>query len=146
MLLSGGTVEDQLAIRELIERYADACCERDPDTIESLWAEDGKWGATDMPELFSEGRDAIVEKFRLGQSYFPFCFLLCFPGRIEIDGDRATCRTYTSEILTAANGTGRKAVGRYDDRFTKESGRWLFSERIWTPLHIEGDYAHDAEG
>lgn len=25
----GGGVEDQLAIRELIERYADACCTRD---------------------------------------------------------------------------------------------------------------------
>lgn len=146
MLLSGGTVEDQLAIRELIERYADACCERDPDTIESLWAEDGKWGAVDMPELSSSGRAEIMEKFRLGQSYFPFSFLLCIPGRIDIDGDSATARTYTSEIVTAANGTGRKAVGRYDDRFTRVGGRWLFAERIWTKLHAEGDYVHEGEG
>ncbi|HLY56157.1 MAG TPA: nuclear transport factor 2 family protein [Stellaceae bacterium] len=143
-MLGGGTIEDQLGIRELIERYSDACCVRDAEAIGALWAEDGRWGVSDMPELESHGKAAILERWTQGQALFPFVFLLCIPGRIDIDGDTATARTYTTEILTAANGTGRKAAGRYDDRFTKASGRWLFAQRVWTPLHQEGDYVHGA--
>lgn len=138
----GGGVEDQLAIRELIERYADACCTRDEAAITSLWAEDARWGVEGMPDLDGVGRDAIIAGWKRGMGQLSFAFVSYRPGRIDIDGDRATGRTYSYEIITASNGTGRTAVGFYRDSFVKIDGVWLFSERLWSMLHETGDYVH----
>jgi ketosteroid isomerase-like protein len=139
---SGGTAEDQLGIRELIELYSDACIQRDVSVIADLWVEDGYWGVLDMPELVGRGKAEILERWKRGQAFFPKAIVLSFPGRISINGDNATCRTYTGEVVTAPDGKVRKALGLYDDAFRKVDGRWYFSQRIWSPLHEEGTYVH----
>lgn len=126
----GGTAEDQIGIRELIELYSDACIQRDVDTIADLWVEDGEWGVVDMPELVGRGKAAILEKWKVGQSFFPQAIVLCLPGMIRVTGATATCRTYTMEVVTSPEGRVRRAIGTYDDAFRKEGGRWYFSKRI----------------
>ena len=37
------SVQDELAIRALVARYADAACRRDPDAWAATWAEDCRW-------------------------------------------------------------------------------------------------------
>jgi ketosteroid isomerase-like protein len=45
------SVEDELAIRALVARYADAVCRRDPDAWAATWAEDCKWDLGGGPRL-----------------------------------------------------------------------------------------------
>lgn len=131
-------VKSELAIRGLIERYSDACCQRDVDNIMALWAEDCRWSVPDMEGLEDvRGKAAIREIWQSAQKLFPFCFLICSPGVIEIDGDTASARTYTNEVLVDAEGNMRKAVGVYHDKFCIRDGQWLFTERTWIMLkHI----------
>ncbi|MBI1182331.1 MAG: DUF4440 domain-containing protein [Alphaproteobacteria bacterium] len=125
-------IADELAVRGLIERYSDAVCRRDPATIESLWADDCRWSVPDMPALAEvRGKAAIVQAFRDAQAQFPFTFLVCIPGAIDVAHDRATARSYTIEIIRDNDGNTRRSAGRYEDTFAKRNGRWLFTERVW---------------
>ena len=128
-------VRDQLEIRSLIENYSDAVCQRDSAAITQLWADDCRWSVPDMQGLENVvGKAAIKATWEGAQKLFPLTFLICVPGNISIDGDSATARVYTSEVLKSASGELRNAVGRYDDRFQRIDGKWLFTERVWTML------------
>lgn len=128
-------VRDQLEIRALIENYSDACCRRDSASLMKLWAEDGRWSVPDMEGLENiEGKDAIKRTWEGAQDLFPFAFLICVPGDISITGEEATARVYTTEVLRDREGALRQAVGRYDDRFARRDGKWLFTERVWHAL------------
>lgn len=128
-------IADELAVRRMIERYSDAVCRHDAAAIEPLWAEDARWSVPDMPELAEvKGRAAIMEKFRAAQEFFPFTFLICVPGCIDIHHDRAIARSYTTEIIRDRDGNTRRAAGVYEDVLAKLNGKWLFTERVWRLL------------
>jgi hypothetical protein len=58
------------------------------------------------------------------------------PGAIEVNGDRATARVYTSEIYKdPAAGIEHRVRGRYDDELRRIDGKWLFTRRIYRVLH-----------
>jgi ketosteroid isomerase-like protein len=129
---------DQLEIRCLVEHYSDAVMRRDSGAIMALWADQCRWGVLDMPGFEDvRGKEAIRKAFEDAQALFPFVFLLCVPQYVAVDGDSAVARTYTTETLRDQAGQVRKAVGRYDDRFARIEGRWLFTERVWTMLFSE---------
>lgn len=131
-------VKDELEIRGLIERYSDAVCMRDSDAIMDLWADNCRWSVPDMEGLENVvGKGAIRATWEGAQALFPFAFLICVPGRIDIDGDRASARVYTTEVLRGADGAVRHAVGRYDDKFERQRGGWRFTERVWYIRHNE---------
>jgi ketosteroid isomerase-like protein len=128
-------VADELAIRGLIERYSDAVCRHDAATIETLWSDEARWSVPDMPALADiRGKEAIMAAFRAAQEFYPFTFLICVPGFIDIAQDRATARSYTTEIIRDRDGNTRRAAGVYEDVFAKRDGRWLFTERVWRLL------------
>ncbi len=131
-----GSVEDRLAIRELIDSYSDAVCQRDAAAWGATWAEDARW---DLPHLniAVEGRDNIVEAWKQGMALFPFVSMMAVPGRIEIEGDRATVRCYTSEVALTQDGTEIRPRGQYDDVCVKRGGKWLFLHRRFQVLHGE---------
>ncbi|MDR2858692.1 MAG: nuclear transport factor 2 family protein, partial [Novosphingobium sp.] len=56
-----GPCEDRLAIRELLETYADAVTRADAAAWGDTWAEDGEWSMPDYPEFpTTTGRREIV--------------------------------------------------------------------------------------
>ncbi len=131
-------VQDQLEIRVLIERYSDAACRSDSQALMELWAEECRWSVPDMKGLENvTGKAAIRALWDGARDIYPFCFLVAQPGAIDIDGDDATARVYTTEVLRGADGVVRHAVGRYDDKLRRIDGIWLFTERIWYILHSE---------
>ena len=83
------------------------------------------------------GKKAIKATFDAAQALFPMVWMMHAPGNITIAGEAATARVYTTEVLEKSDGTIRRAVGRYDDRYRKISGRWLFVERVWHMQHHE---------
>ena len=134
-----GALEDRIAIRELLETYADAVCRVDAESWGSTWAEDGIWEMPDYPEFAkTAGRAKIVETWKAAMSHYPGIIFVATPGSIEINGDRAVVRSYTSEVFDdQASGKTTRDRGRYDDLVVRRNGQWLFKTRRFKKLHRE---------
>lgn len=133
-----GSVEDRLAIRELLEHYADAVNQRDADAWGATWADDSEWNLTVVPGMESvKGKAAIVAGWVESMKLFPFVHMVCSPGRINVEGDRATMRSYTAEVAIMQNGEELRPRGQYDDELVKIAGEWLFKRRAFKSLHGE---------
>jgi ketosteroid isomerase-like protein len=131
-----GALEDRIAIRELLETYADAVCRVDAQSWGSTWAEDGVWEMPDYPEFAkTAGRAKIVETWKAAMSHYPGIIFVATPGSIEISGDRAVVRSYTSEVFTDSTGTVQRHRGRYDDIVVKRGGKWQFLNRVFRNIH-----------
>jgi hypothetical protein len=130
-----GPDSDRQQLRELLESYCDAVNRRDPVAWGENWAEDGEWNLPALGITGLTGRAKIVETWTGAMSMFAFANMLTMPGSIEVDGDRARVRSYTSEYLVMPDGTVRTPKGRYDDVCVKRGGRWLFLSRTFAVLH-----------
>lgn len=130
-----GPFEDRLAIRELLETYADAVTRRDADTWGATWAEDGEWSLPDYPEMgTTKGREAIVAMWTEAMKSYPGIMFEAWPGSIEVEGDSATMRSYTTEVYDQDGNTLRDR-GLYEDTCVKRGGRWLFKSRSFRNIH-----------
>ena len=85
-----GPIEDRLAIRELLDIYADAVNQRDTELWASTWADDSSWKLPVIPGMENvSGKDNIVNAWQTGMSMFPFIFMAFNVGGIEVNGDTA---------------------------------------------------------
>ncbi len=123
-----GPIEDRLAIRELHEIYGDGVVRVDPETWGSVWADDAHWNLMGMEV---EGKDAIVEMWKGAMTNFEAVSFSCVPASIEVDGNSATSRVQTQEIMKQADGSTRVIGGLYDDKLEKRAGRWVYTSRIF---------------
>jgi len=133
-----GLAEDRLAIRDLLDAYADAVTQRDAAAWGATWVEDSEWLLLDFPEIGTlKGRDAIVATWTVAMKGFPGLVFQAWPGSIEIQGDRAAMRSYTSEVYDQ-DGVTKRDRGVYDDVCVRVGGRWLFERRAFHYLHRQG--------
>ena len=137
------SVTDELAIRNLIARYADAVNCSDAEAWGNTWAEDGFWSLLGF-EL--TGREGIVGFWQQAMSGFEFAIMMNNQSSVEIDGDTATGRTYLSEYTRDKEGNKGMALGIYKDQYIKVDGEWLFKSRIHHmmyqgPEDLSGNYA-----
>jgi uncharacterized protein (TIGR02246 family) len=132
-----GPVEDRLAIRELLEAYADAVCVVDPVAWGNTWAEDGVWELPDYPAIGKiSGKANIVNAWKAAMAQYPGVIFIATPGSIKITGDEAVVRSYTSEVYDR-DGATKRDRGRYDDVVVKRGGKWLFKTRVFKNIHRE---------
>lgn len=130
-----GPFEDRLAIRELLEAYADAVTRRDAEDWGATWTEDAEWSLPDYPEIgTTKGRDAIVAMWKEAMKAYPGIMFEAWPGAIEIDGDKATIRSYTTEVYDQEDETVRDR-GLYEDTCVKIGGSWYFKSRSFRNIH-----------
>ncbi len=134
-----GPVEDRLAIRELLDSYADAVCVVDPDAWGATWAEDSVWELPDYPQIGTiVGRANILAAWRAAMEHYPGIIFVATPGSIVVNGDEAVVRSYTSEVFDdKTTGKTTRDRGRYDDIVVRQNGRWLFKKRRFKKLHRE---------
>ena len=130
-----GPAEDRLAIRELLEAYADAVCRRDAEDWGATWAEDAEWSLPDYPEIgTTKGKPAIVAMWTEAMKGYPGIRFQSWLGSIEVQGDRATMRSYTAEVYDQ-NGITMRDMGEYEDECVKVDGTWLFASRSFRNVH-----------
>lgn len=127
--------EDRVAINDVLARYADGVNQRDADLWGGTWDVDAQWQLFDPEPV--QGRDAIVVAWREAMAGFPFVVMMVSQGMVEIDGDRATGRSYSSEVATTADGKRVRVQGCYRDEYRKRDGQWGFSSRSFTVLNSE---------
>lgn len=133
--MSKGSVEERLAIRELIETFAVGVTTIDPELWGSTWAEEGCWKTPSMPDVV-QGKTAVVAKFKEMMAYLQFMSMSAIPSPTDLvfDGDTATGRAYCRELIFPKAGGQRIVVGYFDDQYVKRDGRWLFTSRIYTVI------------
>jgi len=130
-----GPFEDRLAIRELLETYADAVTRCDADAWGATWAEDSQWAMPDYPEFPTQtGRTAIVGLWKEAMKSYPGIMFEAWPGSIAIDGDSARMTSYTSEVYDQGDITMRDR-GVYEDTLVKIDGQWFFKTRSFKNIH-----------
>ncbi len=130
-----GPFEDRLAIRELLEAYADAVTRNDAEAWSATFAEDAEWVLPDYPEIgTTHGKAAIVAMWKEAMKQYPGIMFEAWPGSIEVQGDHATMRSYTAEVYDQGEMTVRDR-GVYEDTCVKQDGRWLFKSRSFRKLH-----------
>jgi ketosteroid isomerase-like protein len=130
MAFSGPT-EDRVALRDLLDSYADAVCRNDADAWAETWADDAWW---ELPGFGAfSGKAEIVETWKAAMTGFPGIVFQAWPGAMTIDGDKATMRSYTAETYARGDRVHRD-LGEYADTCTKIEGRWFFVSRRFRSL------------
>jgi hypothetical protein len=126
-------IADELAIRELVDRYADAIVRRDEDSWRATWAPDGEWHILGE---HVQGHAALVEKWSTLMSGLPFIHQIASGGLIQFEGDQASGRFYVNEYGTMPDGSGLLMLGVYFDRYVCKTGDWFFKSRRIHPLYM----------
>lgn len=132
-----GPFEDRMAIREVLETYADAVNQYNGDVWASLWIEDSQWDLPDYPELGTvHGKKAIVDMWYSAMPNYPKLSFGISIGSILVDGDKATTRCYISEVYEEPEtGKDKRAQGEYNDKLVKVDGQWKLAHRTFHVRH-----------
>jgi ketosteroid isomerase-like protein len=127
---------ERLAIRELVDAYAQCADRRDADGQKSLFTEDTHFvvymdGQGSEPTQMLDGREGLTPVFDDLNRYQA---TMHFNGQstITLGGDRATGESYCiAHHLFTEDGDRKLMVAwlRYRDTFVKVDGTWLFAER-----------------
>ena len=128
-------VTEELAVRDLVQRYADAICRQDAGAVADLFTPDGEWTVS------GDGRPtgrAEITAFLDGllESWATIVHAL-LSGRVHLDPtdpDRATGRWYISEFGQQANGTEVFFAGVYHDAYVRDAGIWRFARRRYDSM------------
>lgn len=136
------TVEDELALKNLMGRYVDAANRRDGEAWAKTWAEDGCWM---LMGLEIKGRENILELWQQVIAGFEFAILMPSSSSIEISGDKASGHWYLQEFTRDLAGEKLSALSRYLDTYKKVDGQWLFETRQYDfiyrgPADLSGDF------
>jgi hypothetical protein len=125
------TPSDELAVRALVARYADAVNRADPDEWAATWSATGEWHIGGQHLV---GRDAIVAFWRSAMAGFEAVTQLVAQGRVGASSAGADGRWTIWEIGRKA-GRGSLVVGCYQDRYVRHDGEWCFAERRFTATY-----------
>lgn len=119
---------DRAAITELVAAYGDAVSRRDAQAWGTTWASGATWNL--MGHEVS-GRDAITALWLGAMAQFDAVSFVTAIGPIRFDGDGASARCQTQEVLRGTDGGIRRVAGVYDDEFVREAGEWCFARRVF---------------
>ena len=125
---------DRMAITELVNQSVAGVLRKDMKLWGGTWAPDGSW----MIDMFDEplsGREAIVGVFGKIIARFDFVAMSSFVTEIEIDGDRATGKAYSQELMFPKGGGQKILCGCFHDEYVRIDGRWHFQSRTYETLH-----------
>jgi hypothetical protein len=121
-----GPLEDRVAIAELHQTYADGVVLADAEIWGSVWVEEAHWSLLGMEV---DGREKIVAMWVQAMGNFDAVSFHCVPSMTTIDGDRATGRCQTQEVMKVKDGSTRVIGGLYEDEMVKRDGRWSYTSR-----------------
>jgi SnoaL-like domain len=136
--ISAAEAADRLAIRELVEAYAQCADRRDAKGQMALFTTDTHFvvymNARDpKPSQELHSREALAPVFADLNRYDATMHFVGQSTILSLTSNRATGEAYTlAHHLTIDAGKRRLMVAalRYSDQFVKIDGAWLFSERL----------------
>jgi 3-phenylpropionate/cinnamic acid dioxygenase small subunit len=141
-------MDDAEAVRALIHRYAELIDDGDLDGVAALFADADWYGAARAQPL--RGVEAVRRAYDgvvLYEDGTPRTKHVITNVTIELDGDRATARSYFT-VLQARPDLPLQPIiaGRYADRFERVDGAWRFAERVIHPDLVGDLTTHMRDG
>jgi ketosteroid isomerase-like protein len=136
-MTNANQVADELEIRALVARYADAVNRRSPDDWAATWAEDGVWDLSYRDPFV--GIDDVLANWLVIMDGYPFAIQIVHNGHLHITGETAVGRWYLEEKLQSKDGKGRATVGVYHDEYKKVDGAWRFARRKYAIIYDSAD-------
>lgn len=121
-------VEAELAIRNLIVRYALVMDDRDVAGIPGLFTRNGRMWTGDG-NMDATGRDALVRVYESRFAVLGATSHLTHGAVIEIDGPASAHGVVTSTAEIWRNGRHQVASIRYEDTYALEDGAWRIATR-----------------
>ena len=136
------SLEDELGLRNLMGRYADAVNRVDADAWIATWADDSVWNLLGNPVT---GKDNILALWQQMMASFEFALMLPSSCLFEVDGDSASGHWYLHEYTRDLQGTASTVLSRYLDTYIRSDGQWLFISRQYSfiyngPADLSGSY------
>jgi uncharacterized protein (TIGR02246 family) len=131
---------DEVAIRALVHRYADAASRRDPGGVADTFTAEGEWTAEGLGQ--HQGRPAVAAFFATMLEGWNAFLQGLLSGCVELDPatpDRATGRWFVQEIGQREDGSNLRVAGVYHDEYVRETGGWRISRRRYDPLLVDVD-------
>lgn len=136
------TLEDELALRNLMSRYIDAVNRRDAQAWAATWDDNASWNLLGNDVRGKENIVALWQQMMAG-----FEFALMMPGSclFSVDGDTATGHWYLQEFTRDTTGSSGVVLSRYLDTYSKREGQWLYQSREYSllyhgPADLSGTY------
>ena len=122
-------VADELAIRNLLARYGDAVCRRDPEAWIATWTPDCTWDLGGG--RVTRGRDETLALWRDSIAKYPWVAQLPASGYLELRDGVLHGTWYVLELNHVADGTGVMHLGHYRDTYQQTDGAWTFATRAF---------------
>jgi uncharacterized protein (TIGR02246 family) len=128
--VTSATIADEQALLHLANRYAQAVDRRDADALAALFTADG---GIDRPGSSWRGHEQIRAIVVRLVTLYASTFHTVRNQAVTIEGDTAEGETYCVAMHMMPPGDRaqkRMDMGiRYQDRFVRENGAWLFARR-----------------
>lgn len=128
-------VIEELALRDLVARYADAVSRQDSAAVAECFAPDGVWQVAGYGE--PRGRDEIVAFLDGLLGSWDVIVHALLSGRVHLDPTdhhRAAGRWYISEFGRRTDGTEVFFAGVYHDEYVRDAGLWRFGRRRYDSM------------
>jgi len=137
-------LEDQIAIRELVDQYTYCADTRDAEGQMAIFTEDTNFEVY-MDEKIAEPTQVVTGRKNLRPVFDDlnqYLSTMHFNGQntVKLDGNEATGTTYCRAYhLKVEDGVQKLMIAgiRYYDKMVKQGGVWLFSERKLKVCWIE---------
>jgi len=120
-------VEDELAIRNLLARYGDAVCRRDPAAWIANWAPDCVWDLGGG--RVTHGHEETLDLWRSSIVKYPWVAQLPASGSLELVDGIVHGTWYVLEMNHTADGSGVMHLGHYLDTYARSADGWRFATR-----------------
>lgn len=128
--MTGDTLTDERALLGLANRYAQAVDRRDADALVALFTGDG---GLDRPGASWRGQEQLRGIVARLNTLYGSTFHTVRNQTVAIDSDNAEGETYcvAMHMMPLTDGIQRRMdMGiRYQDRFVRQNGSWLFARR-----------------
>ena len=126
-------VEDRVAIHELLARYSHTIDGRDYDAWVDCFVPEGTLVSAVGS---SSGHDALRQfavEYEKSRARMPNARHYMTNIAVDLDGDRATSRSYVQITVSEPRGVRVLFTGQYDDRLVRVAAGWRFLERRGIP-------------
>lgn len=125
--MSALPAEDDLAIRDLVARYADAVCRRDAEAWLATWAPECSWDLGGG--RVAHGPHETLALWQSSIAKYPWVAQLPTSGRLESVDGQACGQWYLLELNHRADATAVMHLGHYADTYIRVAGGWRFRTR-----------------
>lgn len=136
-------LEDELAIRRIINDYSSTLDARDFASYAALFAKDGIWqnggtvrrGAAEIQQMLLGLFGPTSPGYRNMENYH-----LVSNVAVDVNGDKATARSRHLLVMRGPDGHPTPTLsGLYEDEFIREDGKWKIARRVDNPIMPTAD-------